>query len=51
MAKFCSQQFPQQVLFCTYIHFLIEVNFKNPGIYILKISGKGMEINKRVVIK
>ena len=29
----------------------IEINFKNPGIYILKISGKGMEINKRVVIK
>ena len=29
----------------------VEVNFKNPGIYIIKVVGKQMEINKRVVIK
>ena len=29
----------------------IEVNFKTPGVYVIKIYGKGMEINKRVVIK
>lgn len=29
----------------------IEVNFKNPGVYIIKVVGSQMEINKRVVIK
>ncbi|MGV0828037.1 endonuclease [Empedobacter brevis] len=29
----------------------IEVNFKNPGVYIIKIVGEQMEINKRVVMK
>jgi len=29
----------------------IEVHFKNPGVYIIKVVGEQMEINKRVVIK
>ncbi|WP_313360781.1 endonuclease [Empedobacter sp.] len=29
----------------------VEVNFKTPGVYIIKVVGKQMEINKRVVIK
>ncbi|NOJ76325.1 endonuclease [Empedobacter stercoris] len=29
----------------------VEVNFKNPGVYIIKVVGSQMEINKRVVIK
>ncbi|MDM1061844.1 endonuclease [Empedobacter falsenii] len=29
----------------------VEINFKTPGVYIIKVVGKQMEINKRVVIK
>lgn len=29
----------------------IEVHFKNPGVYIIKVVGEQMEINKRVVMK
>ncbi|MFV0177099.1 endonuclease [Empedobacter falsenii] len=29
----------------------VEVNFKNPGVYIIKVVGSQMEINKRVIIK
>ena len=29
----------------------VEVNFKNPGVYIIKVVGPQLEINKRVIIK
>lgn len=29
----------------------VDVSIQTPGVYILKIVGKGMEINKRIVIK
>ena len=29
----------------------VEVNFSTPGVYVIKVVGKGMEINQRVVIK